>query len=92
MGSFTTDGDSLTITYPGLAAGTYTVSIRYHSWNPQQNLVVINGASSSQSFPATGSDWVVKTITGVALPGGTTTISIQKEWGWIEVDWIQVSR
>lgn len=92
VGSFTTDGDSLTITYPGMAAGTYTVSIRYHSWNPQQNIVVVNGASSSQSFPATGNDWAVKTITGVALPAGTTTISIQKEWGWIEVDWIQISR
>jgi hypothetical protein len=93
VGSFTNTGDTLTVSFPGVTAGTYTVSIRYHAWTAQQNNVTINGATQSVQFPAstpTTSDWVVVQIPNVSLVSGTNTISISKDWGYIDVDWIQV--
>lgn len=94
VGSFTANGDSLSANFTGLAAGTYTVTIRYHAWGPQQNNVIINGASRSVQWPAstpTTSDWVTLSIPNVSLTAGTNTVTISKDWGYIDVDWIQVT-
>jgi hypothetical protein len=91
LGSFTTDGDQMMATFSGFAAGTYTVSIRYHAWTDQQNTVVINGNSTTQYFPATGSGWAVKTITGVTVPAGPTTVKFIKDWGYTDIDSIRLA-
>ena len=90
-GHFTTNRDMLTLVFPNVVAGTYNVRIRYHSWGPQQNTVIVNGTHRSESFAGTGSAWTVKTLSGVALVGGTNSISFLKEWGWMNVDWIEIA-
>ena len=91
VGSFSADRDMLTLPFANVVAGSYNIRIRYHAWGAQQNTVVVNGVARTESFPATGSGWVVKTLTGVALTGGTNSISILKEWGYIDVDWIEIA-
>ena len=91
VGGFTATGDKLALGFPNVVAGNYNVRIRYHAWGPQQNNVVVNGASRSESFPGTGSAWVVKTISNVALIAGSNSIAIVKDWGYIDVDWIEIA-
>ena len=90
-GGFTAPGDKLALGFPNVIAGTYNVRIRYHAWGSQLNDVVINGASRSESFPGTGSAWAVKTISAVALTTGSNSIAIVKDWGYIDVDWIEIA-
>ena len=91
VGGFTTNGDKLAAGFSNVAAGNYNVRIRYHAWGQQLNNVVVNGVSRSESFPGTGSGWVVKTISNVALPAGSNSIAIVKDWGYIDVDWIEIA-
>ena len=91
VGGFTATGDKLALGFPNVVAGNYNVRIRYHAWGTQQNTVVVNGASRSESFPGTGSAWVVKTISNVALTAGSNSIAIVKDWGYIDVDWIEIA-
>ncbi len=91
VGGFTNSGDKLTLNFSNLAAGTYNVRVRYHAWGTQQNNVVVNGKSRSESFPASGSMWAIKTLSGVALGTGTNTIAITKDWGHVDIDWIEVT-
>jgi endoglucanase len=91
VGGFTATGDKLTTGFSNVVAGNYNVRIRYHAWGTQQNNVVINGASRSETFPGTGTGWVIKTISNVALPAGSNSIAIVKDWGYMDVDWIEIA-
>jgi hypothetical protein len=91
VGGFTTTGDKLTLGFPNVVAGNYNLRVRYHAWGNQQNNVVINGTSRSETFPGTGSGWGVKTISNVALPAGSNSIAIVKDWGYMDVDWVEVA-
>ena len=91
VGGFTGTGDKLTIGFPNVVAGNYNVRIRYHAWGQQLNNVVVNGVSRSESFPGTGNGWAIKTISNVALTAGSNSIAVVKDWGWMEVDWIEIA-
>lgn len=91
VGAFTTNRDMLTLGFPNVVAGTYNVRIRYHAWGTQKNTVVVNGTSRTESFAATGSSWAIKTLSGVALNAGTNSISILKDWGYVDIDWIEIA-
>jgi endoglucanase len=91
VGGFTGAGATLTMGFPNVVAGTYNVRIRYHAWGTQQNKVLVNGASRTESFPSTGSAWVIKTLSNVALTAGSNSIAVVKDWGYIDVDWIEIA-
>ena len=91
VGGFTGTGDKLTMGFSNVVAGNYNVRIRYHAWGQQLNNVVVNGVSRSESFPGTGNGWTVKTISNVALTAGSNSIAVVKDWGWMEVDWIEIA-
>jgi hypothetical protein len=91
VGNFVSNGDTLTVSFPGVAAGNYDVHIFYRAWTQQQNKVQVNGgAVSSELFPASGDKWVAKVMPSMALVGGTNSIVISKEWGYMDVDYIQL--
>lgn len=92
VGNFTNAGDRLSVSFGNVAAGTYEVRVRYHAWTAQQNDVMLDGASRNESFPETGSGWAVKTIAGVTFSGGPTSIEIRKDWGWMDVDWVEIAQ
>ena len=91
---FSNAGDQMSVSFPNVAGGTYNINIRYATWSTaqQQNNLIVNGTSSSQMFPGTSSSWVVKTISGVTLAPGTNVISISKDWGFIGVDYIEITK
>jgi hypothetical protein len=91
VGQFTSDGDTLKVSFPNVVAATYAVRVRYQAWTDQHNDVIVNGAVYDQTFPATGSGWGVATLTGVTLPAGTSSIALRKNWGYIGADWIEIA-
>ena len=80
------------ITFEGVSAetaGKYQVTIRYKAGDFKANYIVVNGATSGTvDFEATTGWSDVSTI--VTLKAGTNTISLEKYWGWISVDYIDV--
>jgi hypothetical protein len=79
------------VSFTNVVAGTYDIRIRYHAWGLEVNDVVINGATTwGASFPGTGSGWGIKTLRGLMLAAGTNTVAIVKDWGYIEVDYIEI--
>jgi len=92
VGNFTANGDKVTLSFPGVDAGTYEVRIRYQAWTAQQNYISIDGgANQDVSFPATGSAWATVTLTGVSLVNGTNTVAVLKDWGYMGVDYIEIA-
>jgi hypothetical protein len=91
VGPFANAGDRATVSFTQVVAGTYDIRIRYHAGSQQVNDVAINGSSRSETFPATGSGWGIKTLSRVAMAGGTNTVAIIKYWGWIDVDYIEIA-
>jgi chitinase len=90
-GPFSDTGDRLDVTFPNVVAGNYDINFRYATGNGEQvNTVLINGASRSEGFLATGSGWGVMTIPGVSLAGGTNVVSMVKDWGWTYVDYVEI--
>jgi hypothetical protein len=90
VGPFSNDGDRVTVNFPNVAAGPYDVRIRYRSGATQVNNVTINGTTWNKPFPGTNNTWAITTITGVGLRAGTNTVSVSKDWGWIDVDYIEI--
>jgi hypothetical protein len=92
VGPFTRAGDRATVSFTNITAGTYDIRIRYHSDRFQQNDVAINGFSRSEAFDATGrTGWGLKTLSRVTLVAGTNTVAIIRDWGWLNVDYIEIA-
>ena len=71
------------------AAGKYQVTIHYKAGDFKANYLKVNGATAGTiDFNATTSWADVTTV--ATLKAGTNTISIEKYWGWISVDYIDV--
>ena len=81
------------ITFTGVTAetaGKYTLTIRYKAGDFKANYLKVNGSTAGTiDFEAT-TGWT-DLATAVTLKAGTNTISIEKYWGWIDVDYIDVS-
>ena len=80
------------ITFAGVTAekaGKYQVTIRYKAGDFKANYIVVNGATSGTVDFEAASNWSdVSTV--VTLKAGTNSISLEKYWGWISVDYIDV--
>ena len=71
------------------SAGKYQVTIHYKAGDFKTNYLKVNGATAGTiDFNATTSWADVTTV--ATLKAGTNTISIEKYWGWISVDYIEV--
>ena len=66
-------------------AGKYTLTIHYKA-----NYLKVNGATAGTIDFAATTGWADVT-TAVTLKAGTNTIAIEKYWGWIDVDYIDIS-
>ncbi|SHL81755.1 Carbohydrate binding module (family 35) [Fibrobacter sp. UWT2] len=82
-----------TITFTGVTvetAGKYTLTIRYKAGDFKANYLKVNGATAGTIDFAATTGWADVT-TAVTLKAGTNTIAIEKYWGWIDVDYIDIS-
>jgi mannan endo-1,4-beta-mannosidase len=73
-----------------VTAGTYQLNVRYNGrfGNKNQDLFV-NGNSIGTIEFAASSQWATKTIPNINLNGGNNTIEIRKNWGWMDVDYVE---
>jgi Cellulase (glycosyl hydrolase family 5)/Carbohydrate binding module (family 35)/Secretion system C-terminal sorting domain len=86
------NGDKVTFTVNVPSTGSYSLKIRYSVCNTQNNYVVINGTSTNRVFNdgiANCGGWETLSF-NVSLNSGNNTIAIQKNWGWTEIDYIEV--
>ena len=97
-------GGNMTFTVSVPSAGFYTVEARFsqtYDSKKDQNLVINNGPAELISFPLT-SNAIDDPVTAatfrtapiapkVQLNNGTNTIAITNNWGWVDIDYIEVS-
>jgi mannan endo-1,4-beta-mannosidase len=86
---------SLSFKITAAAAGFYTLWASYSQPNDTngkiQNLSV-NGVSTGQiSFPKVDSFMVIKASSKIKLKTGSNTIDITKSWGWVNIDYIELT-
>lgn len=86
----TDDGDKIVFNNISVSsAGTYPLTIRYACTSDKQNYVSINGGSNENiAFPASTS-FTDKTF-DIILNQGNNSITIEKHWGWFDVDYIEI--
>jgi mannan endo-1,4-beta-mannosidase len=83
--NFTAAGDKVTVTMNILTEGFYKLMIRYYSENKTQDLYVNGYGPSAVVFPNT-TVWAEADAGKYLLKPGTNTFSIQKNWGWTNID------
>lgn len=83
------EGDRVTLNV-NAKAGLYRLAIRYHAAQEKGFQVGVNGHSTTGMFAPTGSGWATKKAGLFELKNGINAITFDKNWGWFEVDWIEL--
>jgi mannan endo-1,4-beta-mannosidase len=86
VNGFEQDSDTIRLVIPITKAGLYDVSIRYHADEEKGFGLIVNGTKLSGMFPASGPGFKTSAPMKVELKAGTNTLSIEKGWGWYELD------
>lgn len=89
-GRFETDGDKITFNLNLSQGGNFNLYIGYQApYGEKINKVNINGNTADATFPACTS--FREMIFGkIVLPAGSSTINIEKSWGWFLIDYIRI--
>ena len=86
---------NLLFTVTAKAAGYYTLYVNYaqpNDANGKIQNVTVNGSSAGQiSFPYTKAFTYMKGVAKFKLNAGTNTIGIVKSWGWVNIDYIEIT-
>lgn len=83
---------SFSVTAP--TAGPYTLWANYSVDDPNGKIqnISVNGVSAGQaSFPLSVEFKTIKASAKIVLKAGANTISITKSWGWVLLDYIEVT-
>lgn len=73
-------------------AGRYGINIRYAATNGgKENDLEVNGQKISTIHFGESQGWVSLSVNKVNLNAGENTIAIRKNWGWIFVDYIEIT-
>ena len=83
--NFTAAGDKVTVTMNVATTGLYKLVIRYQSDLKTQDLYVNGAGPSALVFPLT-STFADVDAGKYQLNAGVNTFSIQKNWGWSQID------
>ena len=83
------EGD-ITFAVTAAKAGKHLVKIHYKAGSEKTNYIVVNGETAGELYFAESSKFTDAT-TIVTLKAGENTFTIKKFWGWISVDYIDVS-
>lgn len=86
VGGFDQDADTIRFTVTAPKAGLYQVEIRYHADSEKGYGLVLNGASFSGMFKASGAGFTTSSPQKLELKQGANTLSIEKGWGYYELD------
>ncbi len=89
-GYVNTNSGNVTFTVQTGETGYYNVSFRYISGGQKINNLYIDGSQAAEiTFPAAGS-WTEIQGALLKITAGTHTISIVKNWGYIQLDFMRV--
>lgn len=73
-------------------AGKYKVNIRYASVNGDKvNNLEVNGQNIASVSFTESQTWLTTSVNKVPFNAGENTVAIVKNWGWIYVDYIEIS-
>lgn len=87
VGSFEPNGAKIIWTLPDVAAGIYTARLRYCAPSGDKGFdLVVNGAKFSGMLPASGNVFKTHGAGKVELQPGRNTVSIERGWGYYEID------
>lgn len=92
--NFTGTADLLTLSVPIATAGKYDITIVYSApYGSKYTSVSVNGAATVEaSMPnITTSVWATSLVGSYTLAVGTTTVSMNDDWGWFLIDSITVA-
>jgi hypothetical protein len=82
--------DKIIFTVNVSAAGNYPLTIRYQAGSEKyQDVKVSGGGYVYTQFPAAAS-FTDKNFGSIALNAGNNTIEIKSNWGWFDLDYIQL--
>jgi len=87
---FDNDGDKIifnNINAP--SSGTYSLTIRYACSSYKENYVSVNGGGNQNIAFSPSSTFTNKTM-NINLNEGNNSISIEKHWGWFDLDYIKI--
>ena len=85
------EGDMTFNSVNASSAGTYDISIHYkqdYGDTKTQNLVINGTSAGTVTFPRTAT-WQDISVTA-SLKSGNNTIAITKNWGWVDIQYIDV--
>ena len=72
--------------------GQYTLGFRYSNSNEyKENDLLVNGQFIQILAFNGASDWSMLQVGPISLNAGTNTVTVQKNWGWIYLDYMEVS-
>ena len=87
---FDNDNDRVSIPVEVPGDGTYRVCIRYDNSGDKKQMVSLNGA---YAFPVDFPDkpgWALANAGIHSLPAGTATVEVIKDWGWTDIDRVEL--
>lgn len=88
---FDNDGDKVTFSFDWENAGNYELYIGFSAPNGNKNnYVYVNGDNIGNLLFSSNSKFTELDAGKIILIKGTNTISIEKSWGWFEVDYIRI--
>ncbi len=87
------DGDGVQVTLTVPEAGHYDVIVRQATIGSgeKSNYVVANGQRVGEVL-STGTRWLDASVDYVWLEAGENTISVEKSWGWVGIDYIALKK
>ncbi len=89
-----TSSGNITFSIAGVpSAGSYTMTIGFrlaYASPKTQNIIVNGGSSTPVIFSGSTSGWLTTNVT-VALNAGTNQVQIQRSWGWMYFDYIELN-
>lgn len=83
-------GGDISFNVTAETAGKYTLNVRYKAGSEKTNHIVVNGSQSGDMVFATATAFT-DNKTAITLKAGANTIAITNFWGWIDVDYIEIT-
>lgn len=80
-----TSAGRLSVTFQNVPEGRYTLEVRYATFTPQWNTIVINGTSFEKQFAASGENWVNVSQGDLEL-SGNVLVEFRRGSGYTFID------
>lgn len=85
---FDSDDDQVTLSVVTVSSGSYKLSIGYNASSYKEQQVYVNGLLGGKIILPQSEGFEEIEVGGIYLPSGTNTISITKDWGFFQFDYL----